>query len=115
MKIEYTTIGDYELPNLTMKNSDVELSKYGRMKLRYLKEHEYGLYFKLLTNGELIEYLLDVDKQAYILYDKLLLDFKKQRNITEELKESNQMRWIQEMNNIDACIDEIIRDTFINN
>ncbi|MCG4659041.1 TnpV protein [[Clostridium] innocuum] len=35
------------------------------------------------------EYLLDVDKHAYDLYDKLLLDFKKKRNITEELKVSN--------------------------
>jgi hypothetical protein len=54
-----------------------------------LKEHDYGLYFKLLTNRELTEYLLDVDKHAYDLYDKLLLDFKKKRNITEELKVSN--------------------------
>ena len=56
-----------------------------------------------------------IDHQANALYDKLLVDMKRQRNITEELKEENQMLWIQEMNNIDACINEIIYDEYIYN
>ena len=49
-----------------------------------------------------------IDKEATELYDKLIVDFKNQRNITEELKEIDQMLWIQEMSNIQNCIDEII-------
>ena len=56
-----------------------------------------------------------VNHQANALYDKLLVDMKRQRNITEELKKENQMLWIQEMNNIDACINEIIYEEYIYN
>lgn len=42
MKIEYTKVGDYYLPNLVapenMKN--FEIGKYGKLRLRYLKEHK---------------------------------------------------------------------------
>lgn len=58
---------------------------------------------------------IDTNHQANALYDKLLIDMKRQRNITEELKEENQMLWIEEMNNIDACINEIIYDEYIYN
>lgn len=108
MKIEYNKVGDYYYPNLTTKQAKVSLSKYGRMRMQYLKQHQYGLYFKLLANGELFSYLEKVDKQANDLYDKLLIDFKNKRNITEALKEKNQMQWAQEMNNIHNCIDEVI-------
>lgn len=113
MKIEYHKVGDYYYPNLTTKQAKVSLSKYGRMRMRYLKQHQYGLYFKLLSNGELYSHLEEVDKQANDLYDKLLIDFKNKRNITEALKEKNQMQWVQEMNNIDTCINEVICDTLI--
>ena len=56
-----------------------------------------------------------MNHQANALYDKLLVDMKRQRNITEELKKENQMLWIQEMNNIDACINEIIYEEYIYN
>ena len=36
-----------------------------------------------------------------------------ERNITEELKENDQMKWVQEMNNIQNCIDETIRKEVI--
>ncbi|MEG0409154.1 MAG: TnpV protein [Bacilli bacterium] len=49
------------------------------MRIQYLKQHQYGLYFKLLANGELYSHLEEVDKQANDLYDKLLFDFKNKR------------------------------------
>ena len=115
MKIEYEKVGEYYLPNLTVKEKKINLSKYGRMKLRYMKKYQKILYTNLLTNGGLYEYLESIDHQANALYDKLLVDMKRQRNITEELKQENQMLWIQEMNNIDACINEMIYDEYIYN
>ena len=96
MTIEYKKVGDYYFPNLTEdKQEKVQLSKYGRMKLKYLKEHQKGLYFKLQTTNQLYDYLQMVDKEANEVYKRLLIVFKKQRNITEELKERDQMKWIQ--------------------
>ncbi|NBK96824.1 MAG: TnpV protein [Erysipelotrichia bacterium] len=114
MTIEYTKVGDYYFPNLKEdKQENIQLSKYGRMKLNYLKEHQKGLYFKLQTTMKLYDYLQMVDKEANDMCERLLIDFEKQRNITEELKEKDQMKWIQEMNNIQNCIDEIIRKEVI--
>lgn len=112
MKIEYEKVGEYYLPNLTVKEKKINLSKYGRMKL---KKYQKILYTNLLSSGGLYEYVETINHQANALYDKLLVDMKRQRNITEELKEENQMLWIQEMNNIDACINEIIYDEYIYN
>lgn len=46
--------------------------------------------------------------KANQLYEKLIDDYKKKRNITEELKEKNQLEWIQEMNNVENCVMEVI-------
>lgn len=114
MTIEYTKVGDYYFPNIK-GNQKLQLSKYGRMKLKYLKEHQRGLYFDLLSNNKLNSYILEIDKEMNEMYERLLIDFKKQRRITEQLKLNNQMRWVQEMNNIQNCIDEIIYDQYIYN
>lgn len=108
MTIEYTNVGDYYFPNIK-EHQQIQLSKYGRMKLQHLKNHQQGLYHKLLAKNELNDYLIMVDREANELYDKLIIDFKRNRKITEELKEQNQIQWIKEMNNIQNCIGETIR------
>ena len=54
-EIEYIQVGDYQLPNL--KVEEMHLNRFGRAKLDYLKKHDYGLYFKLLTKNELKDYM----------------------------------------------------------
>ena len=110
MTIEYTKVGDFHFPNLKEeKQENRRLSKYGRMKLKHLKEHQKGLYFKLQATNQLYDYLQMVDKEANEMYEQLLINFKKQRDITEELKEKEQMKWVQEMNDIQLSVDEIIK------
>ena len=62
------------------------------------------------AKDELNEELIRVDKELNQRYETLIEQYKVSRNITEELKEQDQMRWIQEMNNIKSCVDEIIWD-----
>ena len=103
---EYIQVGDYQLPNL--KVEEIHLNRFGRAKLDYLKKHEYGLYFKLLSKNELNDYLLKVQKEADDLYERLVEEYKIKWNVTEELKQKNQMKWVQMMNNIKSCVDEIV-------
>lgn len=112
MTIEYTKIEDYYFPNIK-EHQNIQLSKYGRMKLNFLKEYHKGLYFKLLSTNQLSIYLQTIDKEANQMHERLLIDFKKQREVTEDLKENNQMMWVQEMYNIQSCIDEVIRKEVI--
>ena len=89
-EIEYIQVWDYQLPNL--KVEEMHLNRFGRAKLDYLKKHDYGLYFKLLTKNELKDYLLKVQKEADDLYDRLVEEYKVKWNVTEELKKKNQIK-----------------------
>lgn len=111
-EIEYIQVGDYQLPNL--KVEEMPLNRFGRAKLDYLKKHDYLLYFKLLSKNELNDYLLKVQKEADDLYDRLVEEYKTKWNVTEELKQNDQMKWVQMMNNIKSCVDEIVYKTLLN-
>lgn len=111
-EIEYIQVGDYQLPNL--KVEEMHLNRFGRAKLDYLKKHDYLLYFKLLSKNELNDYLLKVQKEADDLYDRLVEEYKTKWNVTEELKQNDQMKWVQMMNTIKSCVDEIVYKTLLN-
>ena len=111
-EIEYIQVGDYQLPNLQVE--EMHLNRFGRAKLDYLKKHDYLLYFKLLSKNELNDYLLKVQKEADDLYDRLVEEYKTKWNVTEELKQNDQMKWVQMMNNIKSCVDEIVYKTLLN-
>lgn len=49
-----------------------------------------------------------MDKELNQRYETLVEQYKLSRNITEELKEQDQMRWIQEMNSIRVMVEEML-------
>ena len=102
-KIEYKRVGDYEYPTLEL-NESKPIGKYGMMKKQYMKSHDQGVYFSLLSSGKLNDYLVEIDNEVNHFYDTMLVSYQHQYNINEELKERDQMKWIQEMN----CIHHMI-------
>lgn len=113
-KIEYSKVGDYYIPNFKVKpRRNVSLGKYGRMRLNYLKEHERGHYNALLINNELYDHLIEINKQAYVMHDKLVEQYKEKLGITEELKQTNQREWVRQMNLIKRIIEQIMYDVLI--
>lgn len=108
-EIEYIEVDGLLYPNLKVESiKQLNLTRFGRMRLNFLKEHHKIIYTNMLTNNTLNEHLQSIDDEANQLYDKLIDDYKKNRNITEELKEENQLEWIREMNNIENCVLEVI-------
>jgi hypothetical protein len=65
-EIHYTQVGDYQLPLLTLSQTDEAepLGKYSRMRLAYLKTQRPVLYNQMLLNGTLWPHLQDVQKTA---------------------------------------------------
>ena len=61
--IEYELIGDYYYPCLKIEETP-SLSKYGRLRLKFLKEHKKNLYTKLLMSENLNKHLVEIDTQA---------------------------------------------------
>ena len=110
MKIEYTKVGDYYLPNLVVPENmkNFKIGKYGKLRLRYLKEHKKAEYTILLMDNELQKHLMEIDKIANERFDLLMKQFAQKENITEELKGKDQLKWVGLMNNIKHSAEEII-------
>lgn len=114
MNISYTKSGDYLLPNLRLKDKErFNIGKYGLLRLNYIKKYKLGLYFDLLVNDKLNEYLHNIDTTVMEKVQKLIKELTEKENITEELKSSNQMLWIGKMNNIKNRVEEIILKEYI--
>ena len=114
MNISYTKKGDYLLPDLILEDKELfNIGKYGLLRLNYIKKEKLGLYFDLLVNDKLNEYLHNIDTTVMEKVQKLIKELAEKENITEELKSSNQMLWIDKMNNIKNIAEEIILKEYI--
>ena len=51
--VTYSTVGDYQLPNLTLPQQEKALGKYGRLRRTYLMKHRPVLYNSMLLSGTL--------------------------------------------------------------
>ena len=114
MNISYTMKGDYLLPNLILKDKEqFNIGKYGLLRLEYIKKYKLGLYFDLLVNDTLTEYLHDIDTTVMEKVQKLITELAEKDNINEDLKQNNQMLWVSKMNNIKNIAEEIILKEYI--
>ena len=80
---------------------------------RYLKQNHKVLYYNLLTSGKLNSYLVDIEQQAEEMFFRLVNDLAEKENVTEELKASDMMLWVQKMNNIRNRATEIVNADII--
>lgn len=106
----YTKQGDYLLPNLTLpaKEGTGYIGVWGQRRLNCLKHHRKVLYYNLLTSGKLHSHLADIEEQAQQLFLQLVKDFSEKENVTEKLKSTDIMLWVQKMNNIRDKATEIV-------
>lgn len=106
----YTQVGDYMLPDLLPAEEEKEanIGVWGMRHKRYLKQNHKVLYYNLLTSGKLNSYLTDIEQQAQQLFLWLVNDLAEKENVTEELKATDMMLWVQRMNNIRNRATEIV-------
>ena len=79
----------------------------------YLKEHKRLVYLNLLTSGRLSEYLVSIDEQAEGMFSWLVKEYADRQGVAERLKAENQLLWVQKMNNIRACVREVVEREII--
>ena len=105
----YTMQGDYRLPNLTVPAEEERpIGVWGQRRLRYLKQHHKVLYYNLLTSGKLHSHLADAEKEAQILFSRLVKEYAEKEGVTEQLKAGDPMAWVRKMNNIRERATEIV-------
>ena len=107
MELTYTTRGDYLLPDLSVPESP-KIGKYGMLRRSYLREHRDGIYTGMLLSGKLNGHLEEIDRTASEMMNRLTTELAKAQGVTESLKASNQMKWVDLMNNIRNQAEEIV-------
>ena len=117
MKLTYTKVGDYLLPNLTIKNQNYKkINKYGLLRFHYLKQNNKALYTALLMKNELTNYLFSASNECEDKFNNLMEQFKKSdKLLSEKSKEINQFEWTKLINNYKNIAEEIILNELIYN
>ena len=105
--IHYRRKGEYALPNLEVPESP-KVGVWGEHRRKYLREHQKALYTAMMLSGTLNTHLEEVDRTANEMYDRLTSQLAKQEGITEQLKTTNQMEWVQQMNNVRNRAAEVV-------
>lgn len=115
MDINYIRSGNHYIPDLTLPEEIRPIGRWGRMHREYLREHKPIQYNCLLLSGKLWTYLADLNQQAQDRQERMIDQMKVSEGITEALKASDPMVWVQRMNNIRTRAEEIIREELIYN
>lgn len=112
--IGYTLQGDYYIPDLKADESEERpVGIFGQMHGRYLQENKKAVYYTMLIDGTLADYLADIDKQAQEMFWKLVDDIAVKENVDEQLKAKDMMAWVGKMNNIRARAREVVYQELI--
>ncbi len=109
MELTYRTVNGVQIPNLKLpKQKNLSIGKYGMMRHDFLEKHRKGTYTTLLTEFRLQEHLYKVDQEAKRQVEELTLRFVSGSGINEEMKATDPLRWVQEMNSAKKSAEEIV-------
>ena len=107
--IKYELRGEQYYPMLEISEQEEhKIGKYGLLHRDYIKQHRKGTYTTLLTEGRLNAYLHEIDVQGNSMIEAIVANLARERSIDEELKASDALKWVAEMNNIKASVEEIV-------
>lgn len=116
MEVTYTMQGNYLMPDLLAPQEEpISLGKYARMRKRFLQEHRKITYTNLLTSGKLNSHLAEIQQTAQRRMEQIVAQMAKAQGVTEELKASDQMKWVQMMNNLRNAAEETVLAELIYN
>ena len=107
-ELGFLQVGDYFIPNLKLPQENRSIGKYGRMHRDYLQEHNPIRFNDLVLEGKLWTYLADLNEQAQNRLQLIIRQMQEAESVNDELKENNQMAWVQAMNSIHNRAEEIV-------
>lgn len=111
--LEYTIVGDYFLPNLTLTEEHRPIGKWGRLHREFLKTEPPILFDNLVLSGRLRTHLADLNEQAqehlFLIIEQMMVA----KGVTEDLKAADPMAWVGTMNNIRNRAEEIVLNELV--
>ena len=115
MENTYSKYGEYYLPDLAVSQKEpATYGRFGRMQLKYLKEHRRAAYINLKTSGQLTHHLNEIDREANEMLRLVIEQMAQAQGITEQLKAEDQITWVGAMNNIRSAAEEVVLRNIIN-
>ena len=106
--IVYKLVGDYYIPALEVTDEERSIGKYGRMHRDYLEEHNPMMFNDLVLTIRLWTYLAELNEQAQSRLQMIIRQMQEAENVTDELKEYDQVAWVRAMNSIRNRAEEIV-------
>ena len=107
-ELGYLQTGDYFIPDLKLPQENRSIGKYGRMHRDYLQEHNPIRFDDLVLEGKLWTYLADLNEQAQDRLQLIIRQMQEEESVNDELKENNQLAWVQAMNSIHNRAEELV-------
>ena len=114
MELTYRQEGDYLLPNLEAPESP-KIGKYGMLRHQYLREHKKAIFTGMMLSGELNSHLEQIDGEATEEVERLTNRMAKKQGVNEQMKKTDQMKWVQMMNSLKASAEEIVLNQLVYN
>lgn len=112
--IGYHLEGDYYIPNLVVPQQEkITLNKYGRIRLKYLKECKKAEYSIMMIDGTLNKHLKEIQELAQTRMEQVIKQLKEKSDLTEDVKNTNMLYWVGMMNNFKNEAEEIILNELI--
>ena len=108
----YRQVGDYLLPDVDVPE-DPAVGFWGMQRRKYLLEHQLALYTALFLGSKLADHLQEIDRSATQMFDQLLDQLKTRNGVTEQLKATDQMKWVRRMNAVRHEVAEIVAKELI--
>ena len=113
-ELTYRKDGDYLIPDLSLNGQEQKpLGKYGRMRKKYLQEQRPVLWNHMILSETLYPHLREIDETANRRLEQMMPELMKSAGVTESLKASDPMKWVQTMNSLKAQAEEVILNELI--
>ena len=111
--LKYELCGDYYIIAGEDEPERELIGVWGQRHLRYIQKHCKPFYNKMLGEHTLYDYLLQFNRDAEDMFNRLVKQMAEREGVTEKLKATNQIQWVGLMNNIRQRATEIVNTELI--
>ena len=109
MKLTYTEINGYLIPDLILPETDTRpIGKYGELRRQFLREYRPDLFDLMLLEGTLHSHLADVDAAARQMVEDTITRMARKQGVDEALKRADPLAWAGRMNAIKNAAEEAV-------
>ena len=89
-------------------NFITQIGVWGQRHYNYLKKLSPTVINVMRMKGTLEQYIIDVDRDAQEMYDRLVKQYVEIEGVAESLKATDNLEWTRRMNSIRNRVEEFI-------